>query len=284
MGEKDACGFAVNQFSGQGLRWDDSKFPVSFYVHHSVPSKAKANFISAISHWNLAWEDYLKRQGIRPFPLFAIVDANNLYNGQPGKDDHNFLFFIDDKFSRYESNPNTQAITAITSTGHKIKDTDILVNTEGFVYYYDNSYNREITLAENRMKERRSLASSRAPDFSFKIFEQIKFWLKIFLKPFVKQKAVRHIATPSPRVPRGKVDFPSLIIHELGHVPGMAHFSEDDLDHDHSHGHSHSRSRRRSSNSNNYISVMEPRLSSGRARRQVKEHDLNNLFCGYFNY
>ena len=281
MGEKDSCGFAVNQYSGQGLRWDEDEFPISFYVHHSVPEKAKANFMSAVSHWNLAWADYLEDQGLKVFPLFMIRDKNNLYSGKPGKDNSNFLFFIEDRFSRYESNSNTQAITAITSSGYEIKDTDILINAESFTYYYDKSYNKEITLAENKQKERRSIASSRAPSFKFKVFDQLKKWLKFFLKPFIKKNPRRTIATPSPKVPKDKVDFPSLIIHELGHVPGMAHFNESDINEDHNHYRSRSRG---SSRAGSYLSVMEPRLSSGRARRQVTEHDLDNLFCAYFNY
>ena len=282
VGEKDSCNFAVNQHSGQGLRWNGDKFPISFYVHHSVPEQAKANFISAISHWNLAWTDYLVNQGLSPFPLFVIVDANNLYNGRPGGDNNNFLFFIDHKFSRYDSNPNTQAITAINYSGPEIKDTDILVNNESFKYYYDRHYNTEITLAENQMKEHRRIASSQSPEYRFKLLEQVKKWFKLLLKPFIKHKAVRKIATPSPRIPRDKVDFPSLIIHELGHVPGMAHVHQDEISSDHK---SHYRSRKKSSSkSERHLSVMEPRLSSGRARREVTAYDLDSLFCAYFNY
>ncbi|MCZ0931753.1 MAG: hypothetical protein OXJ52_01180 [Oligoflexia bacterium] len=278
VGDKDLCGFAVSQYSGQGLRWDESKFPIPFYMHHSVPKNAKDNFISAVSHWNLRWTEYLQEEGVKPFPLFAVVDKHNLYNGKPGKDENNFLFFVDNKFSRYESNPNTQAITTIASMGHEIRDTDILVNDEAFDYYYDPSYNQEITLAENKIKESRRIASSRSPGLRFKIAEQFKQWLKFLLKPFTKQKAVRHIATPFPKIPRNKVDFPSLIIHELGHVPGLAHFSHDSLDYDQGY---HRSKARRSSKINSYHSVMEPRLSSGRARRKVTDHDLDNLICGY---
>ena len=278
VGEKDVCGFAVSQYSGQGLRWDDSKFPISFYMHRSVPKKARDNFISAVSHWNIAWTEYLQEEGLKPFPLFTIVDKNNLYDGRPEKDGHNFLFFVDDRFSRYESNPNTQAITAIASMGYEIRDTDILVNNEAFDYYYDSSYNKEITLAENQIKETRGIASSSSPGLRFKITARLKQWLKFLFKPFTKRKTIRDIATPSPKVPRDKVDFPSLIIHELGHVPGLAHFDDESLDSNHTYHRSKSR---RFSQNKSYQSVMEPKLSSGRARRKVTSHDLDNLMCGY---
>ena len=282
VGGKDSCGFAVSQFSGQGLRWSEDRFPVSFYVHDSVPLPARDNFISAIDHWNLAWMNFLEEEGLSPFPLFAVIDKNNLYNGKPGTDDYNFLFFIDDKFSRYESNPSTQAITAIASSGDEIRDTDILINNEAFNYYYDSSYNEEITLAKNKIENSRAIASSRSPGLRFKIAEQLKQWWDFLLKPFKRKKPSRHIAKVSPRVPRNMVDFPSLIIHELGHVPGLAHASDEE-----GRGHrEHSKqsSRSKASARGSYLSVMEPSLSSGRARREITSYDLKNLFCGYFNY
>ena len=278
VGEKDSCGFAVSHHSGQGLRWDEDKFPISFYVHRSVPPKAKDNFISAVSHWNLAWAEYLRDEGLKSFPIFNIVDKNNLYNGKPGTDEHNFLFFAGDDFKRYESNPNTQAITAVASTGHRIKDADILVNDKSFDYYYDSFYNKEITLALKQTERQRALAGSVSPGFWFKTADWLKQLWGLLLKPFKKQEAFRHIATPFPKVPRNKVDFPSLMIHELGHVPGLAHVTADDIND------THHRSRKGSSRTGSYLSVMEPQLSSGRARREITEHDLRNLFCGYLNY
>ena len=276
MGEKDSCGFAVNQYSGQGLRWDDSKFPISFYVHYSVPDKAKDNFISAVEHWNLEWTEYLQSEGVEPFPLFVVVSRDR-YNGKPERDENNFLFFINDNFSRYESIQGVQAVTALNSIGHELRDTDILVNNENevFEYYYDSSYNKEITVAKKQIESQRAIASSRAPGFWFKITEQLKQWWSFLLKPFQKKKPSRHIARISPKVPRGKVDFPSLIIHELGHVPGLAHFDHNDITN------INQRSRSNSSRRNSYLSVMEPNLSSGRARRDITDNDLYNLLCGY---
>ena len=280
VGEKDSCGFAVSQYSGQGLRWSENKLPISFYVHHSVPKPARDNFVSAIEHWNIAWEDFLEDKGLEPEPLFAIVDKNNLYNGKPGKDGYNFLFFIEDKFSRYESNPNTQAITTIASTGPEIRDTDILINDEVFDYYYDSSYNQEILASKSKIETKRRIAGSRSPGVWFKIKEQFKQWMNFVLKPFKKQKTVRWIATASPKVPRNKVDFPSLIIHELGHSPGLGHPDDRDL---FEHG-IHRSSSKRDEKNNSYVSVMEPKLASGRARREITLYDLENLFCGYYNY
>ena len=273
IGEKDQCGFAVNQYSGEGLRWDE--FPVSFYVHHSA-GPAKDNFISAVDHWNLAWTEHLQSKGIEPFPLFDVVDRYNMYNGKPGRDKNNFLFLIDHNFSRYESAPGVQAITAMSAIGNELRDTDILVNIEDFDYYYDSKYNKEITIAKKQIESHRAIAGSREPGFWFKITDQLKQWWSFLLKPFRKKKPARRIAKVSPKVPRDKVDFPSLIIHELGHVPGLAHFHSNDI----TNVNQKSRSRN-SSHHSNYHSVMEPKLSSGRARRDITEHDLENLLCGY---
>ncbi|MCY4321222.1 MAG: hypothetical protein OXC37_02285 [Bdellovibrionaceae bacterium] len=281
VGQKDSCGFAVNQYSGQGLRWNEANFPVPFYLHSSVPYEAKQNFIFAIEHWNLAWAEYLENEGLQPFRLFIVADRHNLYNGQPQRDGSNFLFFIDKNFSRYDSSSGVQAITAMNAIGDEIKDTDILVNEEAFNFYYDSSYNDEITIAKKKVDERRSIASSRAPSLGMKIIERLKEWWSFLLKPFIKKKPIRGIARISPKVPRDKVDFPSLMIHELGHVPGMAHFDGSDRYHS---NHNHASRTKRSSRDKGYISVMEPKLPSGKARRQITSYDLENLFCAYFNY
>ncbi len=285
--QKDDCGFALGRFSGEGLRWDKSKFPISFYIHQSVPAPAARNFVSAVDHWNMAWERYLSAQGLSPFPLFAVPDKNTRYSGSPKNDGYNIFLFAED-YSKYGS-LDQQAITSVySSTSGEIKDTDIIVNNHVVLngqrtfYFYDESYNDEIVLSQREVKESRKLASLQMESsWLYQLKQKIWLWLKFFLKPFQKKKPLRQLASPSARVPIDKMDFASLMIHELGHVPGMGHF--DRSDQIHREGRLASRGRRGRSK-RGFISVMERKLTNGRARRAVGEHDLDNLFCGYFNY
>ena len=273
-GEKDACGFAVNEYTGKGLRWDKSKFPISFYIHESVPPEAHKNFIAAIDHWNITWEEFLVDRGVEPFLLFAVVDKGVQYSGSPKNDGYNILFFVKDSFSTYGKS-EIQAITSMYSSrwGINIKDTDIIVNNRNFVYFYDEDYNEDIlAFKAKKISNSRNIASSRSMGFWFRLRQKIQNWFKFILKPFKKKKAIRQIAGV-PKVPRGLVDFPSLMIHELGHSYGAAHMDESDQRNAMA-----SRSERRT------ISVMEEKLPDGRARRNIGEYDLNNLFCGYFEY
>ena len=286
-GEQDACGFTVDEYSGQGLRWKKSKFPVVFKIHENVPIEAERNFISAVDHWNLSWYDYLEIKGLAPFDLF-YVDRRGVYEGQTAADGSNLFLFVHQNFSQYE-NVNSQAITALRSDRRaSIIDTDILVNNENFSFYYDSSYNTMIDLAKRDFEKQRRLASLKTPGRFFQIKESLKSFFNIFLKLFKKPKQIRQIADYKPSIPRNKVDFPSLIVHELGHVPGRGHFHEHEF-----HAHSSERAsrdrnsetkQRSESHSHEHVSVMEPILQRGRDRREITEYDLENLFCAYYNY
>jgi len=314
--EQDACGFAVDEYSGEGLRWKKTKFPIVFKVHANVPDRARDNFVSAVSHWNLAWYDFLEEEGIdQTFDLFDI-DRSGVYEGDAVADGSNLFMFVPKDFSRYEDE-RAQAITALWSNrrNFSIIDTDILVNDEAFDFHYDASYNRSIDLAMQKFEKKRHLASLRSPGRFAQIREKIKSFFSLFLHLFRKEKPMRQIANYRVSVPAGKVDFPSLMVHELGHVPGRGHFRESEFhaysrsrnpsSHDYhspsSHDyHSHSSEDEQKHSSHNHrenrspqsgrtlrsrhISVMEPFLQQGRARRQITEYDLENLFCAYYNY
>ena len=292
-GTQDSCGFTVDEYSGQGLRWEKSNFPVIFKIHANVPPKARKNFISAVDYWNLAWYDFLESKGLAPFDLF-YVDLRGVYEGDTGSDGSNLFLFVNENFSRYENN-SSQAITALRSERmtSSIIDTDILVNNENFKFYYDSTYNTKIELAKQNFKKKRHLASLKNPGRFFQIMEKLKTFFSIFLKPFKKSKQIRQIADYRPDIPKNKVDFPSLIVHELGHVPGRGHF---DSSESHVHSSRYSRNNLKSRNGQNeatlksraynrkHTSVMEPFLQQGRDRREITNYDLEKLFCAYYNY
>ena len=279
MGQKDACGFVINHLTGSPIRWNRSQFPVSFYIHQSVPREAKKNFISATEQWNIAWEEFLINRGIQGFPLFSIVDESNQYTGSPRNDTYNMLFFITDKFSVYDSE-KVQAITAMSSNRRgEVKDTDIIVNSVNFKYFYDEDYNRDIFLSKKKHLSYRKIASSQSESFWFRFTQQIKSWFSFLFKAFTKKKKDRS-PDAKVKVPRGSVDFASLMVHELGHVPGLAHFDKSDEVFYYSQQASNNRGDKPTSRE---ISVMEPKLASGRLRRNIKDYDLSNLLCGYFS-
>ena len=285
QGIQDSCGFSVDEHSGKGVRWKKSKFPVIFKIHTEVPIKAEKNFISAVEHWNLAWTHYLEDKGLEPFDLY-YVDRRGVYEGNAGPDGNNLFLFVHDNFSKYENPTSVQAITSlrVNKFSSNIEDTDILVNRENFEFFYDSSYDKEIELAHKDFQQKRFLASLRTPGPFVQMMNKIKSFFSFFLKPFKKAKPVRQIADYRVRVPRNLVDFPSLMIHELGHVPGRGHFNDDEY-----HTHFASREQRESKkkrvkSKNSHLSVMEPRLLRGNARRDITEYDLENLFCAYYNY
>jgi len=288
MDQKDTCGFTVSRYTGKGIRWDKSKFPISFYVHQSVPVQAHKNFVSAVDHWNMAWEEHLINKGLEFFPLFAVVDRDRRYSGSPKNDGHNILFFTDRFQEEGFGGADVQAVTGmIYSRKGEIRDTDIIVNNHVILsagkqhYFYDENYNNEIVLSKRMVKENRKIASLRTEGGWFQLKQKIWSGLRFLFKPFFKKKIRRKIASPSVKIPTNHIDFASLMIHELGHVPGLHHFDKSDqiqyVNRMASKG-----SRRNSRKV--FVSVMNPKLRSGTTRRIIGEYDLENLFCGYLNY
>ena len=290
-GMQDSCGFAIDPHTGKGLRRKRSDFPIVFYIHKSVPREAHENFISAVDHWNEDWREFLEEKGEAPFPLFAVANRKAQYSGSPAKDSYNMVFFIEEDYANYVKLSKKQAMEqqGVTTMGKNLRsyliDTDILVNAEDNLFFYDDSYNQEIRLAQQKRKAVRLLARATPSGFFLSLKQWIKGWFNFFLKPFKDKKFSRRISSSSTKVPGNHTDFPSFMIHELGHTYGAAH--PDHFDIAENRGKAASRSlaqdRRESHQTHSQeFSVMRKRLVRGTSRRNISEYDLNNLFCGYF--
>lgn len=284
---KDSCGFALSSLTGKGVHWPRSKFPISFYIHETVPFSAYKNFISAADHWNMSWEEYLNKRGLEYFPLFDIKNPNLRYSGNPGNDQYNMIYFVTEGFSKY--GPDVQAITATYSNrNNQITDSDIIVNATGYKYFYDENYNTDVSIAKNTKQNLntsyRYLASSMSVGFFTQLKLNITRWFRELFIYFKTNTSNRVIARQSNKVPMSHIDFASLMIHELGHVPGLSHVSMPNSPNTNSYSNSPSASRQNLYSRENTLksySVMEERLAYGRIRRAIQNYDLKNLSCGY---
>ena len=284
QGGTDECGFALDSYTGEPLKWDVSRLPISFYIHESVPPEAHRNFISNVNHWNSVWAEHGEEQGVEVADMFAIVSENQVFSGRPGKDGYNMLFFITKDFAAsYGAGKSTvQAVTVTFNddSGH-IVDTDILINAETIKYFYDPDYDSDILALNEKAGARRYLSSTEAPGLWASLkrkFSRAFRWLfGFFRKPETLQ---REVAARRVKVPRGLVDFPSLGAHELGHSPGLGH--EEDKKRIGGRGLASKGGKRAAAPKKGRQSIMKRILPPGHARRNISNYDLENLFCGYY--
>ena len=265
----DTCGFSRDKMN-RSVKWDLAKFPIAFHVHGSVPDKAYYNFVSAVTHWNEVWIQYLEdREIVDTFLLFRIVGEGEKFAGTPKRDGNNMLFFLD-RFEGYGQTSRTgrqvtQALTSMVSVEGRIQDTDILVNADEVQHYFDRSYDRYVLSSGTREHRYRNLASTGRVS----IWQNIKNSLTSLFKLVknlisLKKRVHTHRGLDSKRIPGNLVDFPSLMIHELGHAAGLSHIPAE------------------SEKSGEVFSIMERTLPEGQTRRDIGEYDLESLFCGYY--
>lgn len=279
---QDRCNFNTDSSTGLPLKWPKNKFPIRFYVHTSVPDKAHENFYAAIVHWNDVWLTYLSEKRVprsKQFLLFITDNPQKKYQGEQKNDGYNMLFFAEDFKDDQKQGITTTYYRPSSLNKSHLTDTDIVINNSDFDYHYDNQYN--ILLASYN-QQKRSVASSAPLSPWLKIKQGFLLFFKKIFDRFKKGTKVRRKPAAIYRnIHRDKVDFPSLIIHELGHVPGLGHVKKD-------HFHEHklqlaSRSyKKKETIDSPHNSVMKVALPKGQVRRHIGDFDLNSLYCGYF--
>lgn len=259
----DSCNFHMSQY-GIGLKWDHLPVPISLHKA-SMDKISIQSVIKVVDEMNASWNQFSGRsEGL--FEVLGLIDYNKAL--EVSGDGQNTITFISTEENRvststsassrsYESKflqSDRQAVTQVKGSRSFI-EADIFVNDDNFDFYYeDNSYITDKNITD---KNPRNLASfddvkvsffSKIKDIFFKVFDFLMFWKE--------KKKDRSIASRYKRIPIDKVDFESLIVHELGHVVGLGHNEEEG-------------------------SVMKRKLSKGRIRRGLSSVDLNSLFCGY---
>ena len=235
--EVDECYFTRDLRIGKSVKWDMDKFPISFYIHESTPDEAYFNFVSAVDFWNIRWAEFIEEKGGEAGPLLAVAGRGEKYtlSGSPIKDDYNMLIFAENGAIQKIIGPTAKApvnkIQAVTysqkSRGRRyLKSADILVNKTNFGYHYPEDYNQSILALKSSRSPNRRIAFTKAPSFLTSLRRRVLKFFLYFIE-FFKEKKQRDIARVKRTVPRDLVDFPSLMVHELGHSLALAHVDED---------------------------------------------------------
>ena len=292
--EVNECYFTRDLLTGKTIKWEEDKLPVSFYIHVSTPDAAYLNFVSAVDFWNIRWAEYMEEQGFESSPLVEIIGRGEKFtaSGSLIKDSYNMLIFshntgikaITGKLSTPVK--EIQAVTYSQKSRGQLKSADILVNQTDFKYFYDEDYNQHILALKSQRESLRQIAFTK----SFGFLKSLKIRFKNFfvrLLNFFKKERKRDIARVYSKVPLNSVDFPSLMIHEIGHSIALAHVDEKDKTNiaalrSHSAVSRRLASTDRRREEEKKKSVMKVELPRGTLRREIPDFDLRNIFCGYY--
>lgn len=309
LDELNECYFKRDSRTGKPLKWNKDKFPISFYIHTSVPDEAYFNFVAAADHWNIRWMEYMEERGEEAGPLVEVVGQGEKFSasGNPIKDDYNMLIFSESSVIGSIMGQQSflideiQAVTYSQKTRSflgniSLKSADIIVNKTSFEYYYDDEYNEYITAWKASRDPKRRIAFTKIPSRTAFIKNQI---LRIFFRflDFFKPKQQRTLARFKKTIPDNMVDFPSLGSHEIGHaVANLGHVDEDEYKsrglalvspYRRFHRHLASLDEDEEGDENKdkegkEKSIMKVELLRGTVRRHVSDFDLGNIYCGYY--
>lgn len=297
--ELNECYFNRDLRTGKTIKWNEGAFPISFYIHESVPDEAYFNFIAAIDHWNIRWEEYVEEKGGEAGPLLEIVGKGEKFaaSGSLLRDDYNMLVFVESSkiekimgkqsFHVDEIQAVTYSLKSRNFLGNiSLKSADILVNKTSFKYYYDEEYNKDILAWKKSLDPKRRVAFTKIPSRTALIKNRIlNFFLKFF--DFFKAKKQRDLARLKKSIPKNMVDFPSLMIHEPGHALALGHVDADEYPKSAALRAPHRMPMRKLASldkkkEGKEQSVMKVELPTGTVRRHISDFDLDNIFCGYY--
>ena len=241
----DECNFHMGQY-GKGLRWRTLPVPITLHAE-SMHQPAINTTLKVIDEWNHTWKSDTQSQT----ELFEVVGAIH-YNEADDtmRDDHNSIVMLSTRNQGSLPSvmllPDRVGVTQTLGGRMYLSEADIYLNEEVYDFYYEDQ-----ELVGQKPKEySRYLASLSAPQFEVKsLFERFLKWIM-----FWKKESGREIAAA--RVPRGKVDFESVVSHELGHVLSLGH-------------------------NNKPGSIMQEGLEGNQVRRGLRPIDIDSLRCHY---
>jgi hypothetical protein len=219
-----SCSFVQN-VDLQRVSWQKN-LPVKLYVHHSVPPQFYGAIERAIQVWN-------RRLGVEALRIQGWGISN--YD-QPQHDGMSVIYWLHDWDA---DKPTEQARTTIYWTGNQIYEADMRINAKNFQFYPGD----EVSPFYSRVP---LVPSNHQPLPSAPLENTAASSVIASMRP---------LSLPPP-VPFSGVDFESLVLHELGHVLGLAHTAT-------------------------IGSVMVPSLASGLVRRTPSETDIQALKCEY---
>ena len=241
----DECNFHLGQY-GQGLRWKTIPVPITLHAE-SMDSSAMNTTLKVVDEWNHTWKNNTQSQN----GLFEVVGAIHYEEADDTlKDNYNSIAML--SLGTQGSLPSVMlhksnfGITNLMGGRMYVQEADIYLNKEAHDFYYED----QEVVGQKPEEYSRYLASLSKPQFEMKsLFERFLQWVM-----FWKKESHREIATA--RVPRGKVDFETVVSHELGHVLALGH-------------------------NNKPGSIMQENLAERQVRRGLRPVDLDSLRCRY---
>ena len=297
--ELNECYFNRDLRTGKAVKWTEDSFPISFYIHESVPDEAYFNFVAAVDHWNIRWAEYVEERGGEAGPLVEIVGKGERFaaSGSLLRDDYNMLVFVESsKIGKImgEQSFAVDEIQAVTYSQKSrnffgnvsLKSADILVNKTSFRYYYDEEYNKDILAWKKSLDPKRRIAFTKIPSRTALIKNRIlNFFLKLL--DFFKAEKQRGLARLRKSIPENMVDFPSLMAHEIGHAEALGHVDQDKYPKSAALRSPHRMPMRQLASldekkEGKEQSIMKVELPRGTVRRHISDFDLGNIFCGYY--